>query len=451
MKVKNVFLMLLLALPVSMNFSACSDDTVLSSVISDAEESSSDESSILSFTINSSSVGSVHYETRSVYDSGVQHAEETKIVTLNVYLFEQSSSATAHTDDDYVFYKSYSLTEETSSTSPTVDETFYSSSTSTEGQLTITKEMLGKYVKVVLIANDTPAGVTLTAGTTTLSTFKENAKASVTMGSAPHADVLVGYPQGYDANGSDVDVTGFPMSATATEATTDGSTGNDYVCLGIMGVEMEATLVRTMARIDVFNWMPNLTITDLYVSQTPNASYLFAQDDCTPPATTNKSKTTSYISIYPMLEYCSESSNFAFTPVSYVTTSDDTDEDTAAASNTLWHALYMYEQAVSSSSTYIPTITISYEIDLTGDSSTSSVRTGTVSIPFAITDTSGKVNYVDVERNHYYVVQLGEGNRVTGDAIAASITVADWYNDSGDDSTELVINTYLGTGDTLSN
>ena len=316
-------------------------------------------SSKIVYTISKSSTGSI------VTGDGTQTSEECALKSLNVYLFQLSGDAdeSSATDADYVFYGSYPFTSGSSET----ESTFVDDGTGgSECYIGITEDMVGLTLRSLVVANDTPT-TTLTTGTTTLEDFLSSlATASVTDGC--HADVLVGNPSSDSA-------TGYPMTGEAVT-----SDDVSYVTLSVSNVELDVTLVRNVARIDLVNDYPGLTITDVTLTNTPNQSYLFAQSEVSEPSGSE------YVTIYPLEEYCDES-DLTYTSWAY---SDDDDAD-----NTQDRVLYLYEQ--SSSETSCPTVTVSFS---TSDGS------GTVSVPFQ--DSDG--NYVSVERNHLYTIQFGEGS-----------------------------------------
>lgn len=392
---------------------ACGSETSLvgeeSSTDATISVSESNSNSYIRVTINSSSASSITV-TRATRET--QTTEEKSIENLYVYLFELSDDATDYSDDSFVYYNVYPFTV---ADDADADETEYiidDGNGNMTGAIEITDEMLNKVVKVVVLANDQPA-TELTAGSSTLGDFKQElATASVSDGD--NVDVLVGNPE--DA------ATGYPMSATAYvdnyadvgyNADTDAG---EWAELTLLGVDMSADLTRNVARLDVFNYIPNLSITNVYVTNTANQSFLFPQYDDEGDVDYSSPTGASFIQLNAYTGYTTDGT---FKTFSYITPDEDT-EDAARELNTLEHVLYLYEQEVTDESTS-PIVVIEYSIDLT-----TTTQWGYVKVPFFTTSDDGTDGeYVDVIRNHCYSIKIGDGEKVTGD-VEAKLVVSDW-------------------------
>lgn len=322
---------------------------------------------------------------------------EWAVKTLNVYLFEKSGSQ--GDDTDYKLFKQTNL-----DLSSSEDVTDNSNGTYSYNE-PITADMIGKTMKVVLVANDEPAGVTPnTDGTsgTGLNDFKAKlANADVSEGSS--ADVLVG--------GTGDVATGFPMSYIAEEDIT----------MTPMGASVSATLTRTVARLDIFNYTPNLTITGVSLLKAVNKSYLLPQAAFADP------DDASYVTINATQEWQTAfKSGKGFVQP---TKQDDNQqepwtptEDDYKKVNTLKHVLYMYEQAnAASDDSKVATVKIEYTLKM-GDGSTPK---GTLEV--ALSGIEGK----KINRNTLYTIKLGNGKEVK-DEIKASVVVEDWVTDGND-------------------
>ena len=343
-----------------------------------AQEEEVTTSPLITVTINNAAKNTVTYSR-----SEIQTSDEKEIIgTPNFYIFMKGSDGT------YYYHSSPTFEADED------DAAIYSYS--------VDLDLIGETIQLLLLANDTPT-ITLTKGETTLYTFKKSlATASVSTGD--NVDVLVGgFP-------SSDETTGFPMSTTAyytyTLAGTDYET--EEVPITTDGVELEATLVRTMARVDVINYATNLTVTDVYIYNTPNKSFLFKQDTLAEPTTSDDSD-FEYVTLKALSPYYDDLEAFT-TDNEYASTDEDTDI------TTMEQVLYMYEQSYSD--TY-PIVFITYDIDNTDNS-------GTVGVAF---------KEINVNRNYLYTIRLGKDDdddsedptTITFDAkVAFSISVEDW-------------------------
>ena len=393
---------------------ACGSETSLvgeeSSTDATVSVSESNSNSYIRVTINSSSASSITV-TRATRET--QTTEEKSIENLYIYLFELSDDATDYSDDSFVYYNVYPFTPTDDSDADETEYIIDDGSGNMTGAIEITSEMLDKVVKVVVLANDQPK-TELTAGSSTLEDFKQElATASVSDGD--NVDALVGNPENEEA-------TGYPMSATAyvdnysnVSYNVDSDAG-EWAELTLLGVDMTADLTRNVARLDVFNYIPNLSITNVYVTNAANQSFLFPQYDEDGDLDYSSPDDASFIQLNAYTGYTTDGT---FDTFSYTTPDEDT-EDAARELNTLEHVLYLYEQEVTDESTS-PIVFIEYSVDLT-----TTTKPGYVKVPFFTTPDDGTDGeYVDVIRNHCYTIQIGDGENVTGD-VEAKLVVSDW-------------------------
>ena len=342
-----------------------------------------------------------------------QTENEKALVSLNVYLFTLDSSVDEDeaTDGDYIFYDSYPFTTDEDSAD---DSTQLLSDTGT-GTYTCTidvTDLVNETVKIALIGNDTPA--TAPTADTTLSEFK-TVVYSVTASDAQHVDVLVGYPED--------DATGYPMSAMAVD-----SSDNEAVTLTSIGTNVEAELVRTMARVDVFNFVPNLSVTGVYVMNTPNSAYIFEQDS---PASPDGAE---FISLYAYSTYYETNTTGESTFIvqdyddSFVDDldegyTDDEYEEARKDANTRPYVLYLNEQSVTSKDTS-PVIAISYTIEEYNGGAE-----GLVYVYFQNSDTE---EYLNVRRNTLYLIQIGDGNSIESNVLTIQLEITGWEQETGE-------------------
>lgn len=350
---------------------------------------------------------------RSVSESDIQHEEEAYIEDLYIYMFKYDS-----TSEDYLYYDVYHFRQDVTDDDDTDSDVslltddgdaYYSCS------IPISTDMYEWQVKLLMIANDEPATAP-TSETTTIDEFRESL-ASATVATGDYCDVLVGNPESCSLTaGDDETVTGeFPMSATAIVVEADGAdAGDEAFELSILGASVTAELERTMARVDIQNTIPNLTITNVYVSNTVDASYLFPQYDEDGVETTDAPESATSITILPLESFFTDGT---FTELEFDST--DTDDD---GYNTYEHVLYLYEQTVDEDNT--PQIVVSYDVTITLSDNSTTTESGSVAVKFYDTTNS---EYVNVERNHRYTIVLGEGDEITMiESVVTAFVVDDW-------------------------
>ena len=368
-----------LAIAASLISASCSSDveTVAEeSAVKTTEDGTAIEeevttSPLITVTINNAAKNTV------TYSRAIQTDDEKAVESMQFYIFMRAD------DGEYYYYgnPTFTANEDYTYTYSIYDDVY----------------LLGETIQVLLVANDAvDVSEAEDKDVLTLDEFKE-ALATASVSTSDYVDALVG---GFPGSSSE---TGFPMTATATD-----SYGEKEFEVTITGVELDATLIRTMARIDIINYATNLTVTDVYVSNTPNKSYLFAQD--TEPTTSE------YVTLKALSAYFDELGNF--------TTDEDennfvekeaTDDDDDKYITTMKQVLYMYEQ--SCSDTY-PTVFISYELE-------NSDYAGTVGVPFSTMET--------VERNHRYIIELAKSDDTTDGANEVSFSADVSFTVSADD------------------
>lgn len=304
--------------------------------------------------------------------------EESAVNSLNVFLFKKDAG---DTDADYKYYDTYSF-----GTGQVNGELTDGGNGSKSCAIDIDKELMGATVKIALSAND-KGTMTLEKGTTTLDTFKK-ALATAVASNGDKADVLVGG----EASKS------FPMSCLVSEAKE----------LTSLGVDVEATLVRNVARLDIFNYTPNLKITAVRMENVNDKSCLFgAKGTLNVPATDlNK------IGLSPLKEF----SDKLDAGLTYQTPDQET-EESAREKNT-HRVSYLYEQAVTDEGSS-PVITIEYILSIAGEE-----QVGSVNVKFQ--KTTEPKDFVNVDRNTLYRIKLGDGKNVGAGNVKAQFEVVDW-------------------------
>ena len=352
-------------------------------------------SPLITVTINNPSSNTVTY---SRSESEIQTSDEKKVKDVKFYIFREI-------DDEFYYYGNpeFKYTADSDNSTYTYTYSIYNDI-----------YLLGETIQVLLVANDSvnlsDTENKIIKDETSLDEFKK-ALASASVSSGDNVDVLVGdFPSGSS-------VTGFPMSATATVTDSDDDDEDESAFeVTLDGVELEATLVRTMARVDIRNYVTNLTITDVNVGNTPNKSFLFAQGDETyDEPTTSDDSSFEYVTLKALSAYYNSLEAFIITNTSFVST------DATYGYTTLQQVLYMYEQ--SCTGTY-PTVYISFAIDDTD-------YTGTVEVAF---------KEIDVIRNHRYIIRLGKEDgdddstttisTTTSATLTFSVEVVDWEEGS---------------------
>lgn len=332
----------------------------------------------------------------------IQDSEESAINTLNVYLFKSDTDQKQGSDDTH--YKFFSKTTFKKSGAESGKE-LTPSGQNTTCSMPIDPTLFAQYVKIVLIANDDPISPEQTKDNTTLEQFKQ-ALATAVVTANKESDVLVGG-----------DSKSFPMSVVVTDAQ----------LMTPAGADISATLVRSMARIDIFNNTPNLTITNVVLTNTNNKSYLLGGDPVNVPGDASK------ISLTPLKEY----QTLLTSGIAY----DDCKEDEEAEEEegeeeeefephvlaepsaddikkaNCHRAFYLYEQTVTDEESS-PVVTITYTVKVNDNTTLN----GSVDVLFK----KNGSEYVNVKRNNLYTIQLGDGKVLTAGKVTTQFVVDDW-------------------------
>ena len=311
--------------------------------------------------------------------------DESTINTLNVYLFKKGEG---DADTDYTFYKQYTFGD--GGENGTLGDGGSGKKTCS---IDIDPELMDATVKLALIANDKPTAPVLEAGTTTLDAFKKGALATATVEAGNKADALVGGEEKKS----------FPMSAVSGD-----------VKLTPLGATTEATLVRNVARIDVFNYTPNLTITKVSVTQANDKSYLFGGES----EALNVPSGQAPLNLEPLKEFADRLSSDG---LAFVTPEgeEEHEEDDYRAVNS-YRMFYLYEQSVTDGDTS-PMLTIEYMVELTDNST----KPGSVTVMFR-TGADPEYTYKNVARNTLYTIKLGDGTVARSAVIKHKLVVEDW-------------------------
>lgn len=274
--------------------------------------------------------------------------------------------------------------------------------------------MRGKYLKVLLVANEgTELGTANVDGAsgTTLATFKTlTANAALDDSGSQSADKISGgaYTSEDDLTGGAY--TGLVMSGTAVKGSSE-----EINLASPASLELEATLTRIVARIDICLNKKKLTLKKAVLKTTAKQAYLF-------PQTTTAAPGNALLTAYPLLPVSkyAEQLGDGKSGIAYQEPASDTEsEEVTRDRNTLKHVFYLYEQQVNDASNCV-TVEVTYTLpDKDGVE-----QTGVLEIPFRKTTTEGKVNYVNITRNHLYTVELGDGS--LDGKVTARIVVEDW-------------------------
>ena len=183
---------------------------------------------------------------------------------------------------------------------------------------------------------------------------------------------------------------GIAMSGTAT------ADGQNQVITIVPGVKCEVKLTRIVARVDVQNNTPNMTLESAVLVGAATRGYLFAQAPLSAPVADRivlgSNATVDLTEEHPALK-----PGEVFTPKTFRKT------------------FYAYERPNTAGD--YAAVRITYRVN---DSK------GTVEVPFIRTEAGGAQTPVDIERNHLYTVVLGNGKPVTTNEVQFTFKVEDW-------------------------
>lgn len=318
-------------------------------------------------------------------------ALENEVKTMSLYIFAKNDKAAGDGDDQYTLLKKKEgITFETSGTPGT-------SGTNNSGSLSytepITADMIGRQVKMLLVANDKVDDASATVSATTLQDFKLLAATAVATDNGS-ADAVSGNI--FAANSGSA--TGLVMSAIAYSGDTEGQ--NEAVVLTPLGVDMKANFQRIVARIDLIHAIPNMTLTGVKVLKAPSKGYLFPQAAPAAPAD------ASTVTLLPTSGYDTQLS----TGITYDAVTTD--------KNTLKHVFYLYEKANGAADCV--TVEISYTLKMGNWE-----KPGKLDVKFQKSANDGS-DYVNTVRNTLYTIQMGDGSEATDVNNVTTLTVKDW-------------------------
>ena len=183
---------------------------------------------------------------------------------------------------------------------------------------------------------------------------------------------------------------GIAMSGTAT------ADGQNEVITIVPGVKCEVKLTRIVARVDVQNNTPNMTLESAVLVGAATRGYLFAQAPLSAPVADRivlgSNATVDLTEEHPALK-----PGEVFAPKTFRKT------------------FYAYERPNTAGD--YAAVRITYRVN---DSK------GTVEVPFIRAEIGGAQTPVDIERNHLYTVVLGNGKPVTTNEVQFTFKVEDW-------------------------
>lgn len=323
---------------------------------------------------------------RAARETVAAEATESKVYSLSLYIFglnTQETDAASADDENFVLLRKHEDITFTGAGEPgkTGTDTGSGSLSYTEP---ISSDLLGKQVKVLLVANDKAAGAQ--EQSTTLKEFKMM-KASGILSEGGSSDLISGNICAADAPTP----TGIPMTATASDQADQSSA--QLVTLTPLGIDMQATLERIVARVDVVQNTPNMTIHAIRMINVPARGYLFAQSRAEAPAD------ASPVSIRSNSCYDSDA-DFGY---------DN------SGNNTRKQMFYLYEQNNSAQS--CTTLRIWYTLDMGYKQAE-----GSFDVPFK----KSTSEYVPTSRNTLYTVILGDGKEASDVNNIAVVKVNDW-------------------------
>ena len=183
---------------------------------------------------------------------------------------------------------------------------------------------------------------------------------------------------------------GIAMSGTAT------ADGQNEVITIVPGVKCEVKLTRIVARVDVQNNTPNMTLESAVLVGAATRGYLFAQAPLSAPVA-DRIVLGSNATVDLTEDHPARKPGEVFAPKTFRKT------------------FYAYERPNTAGD--YAAVRITYRVN---DSK------GTVEVPFIRTEAGGAQTPVDIERNHLYTVVLGNGKPVTTNEVQFTFKVEDW-------------------------
>ena len=325
------------------------------------DEELSDQKSIpITFTVSTpGNEGVVYASTRAMTHDAAEYA--IKQMTLMVYDATNSASPT--------FLRKHDMTQDIS----LYDNGNGSYSFTLEAPIS---DMNAKR-KFVFVVND-DAGVASTEVGSTEDDLHTKTTASIELADGATADQLATADRG------------IAMSGTATS---DGVTEELTIT---PGMKCSVKLTRIVARIDLQNNTPNMTLESAVLVGASKKGYLFPQTTVSTP-TEERLQLGSHTGVDITVPHPSLSQGQAFAP------------------KTFNKVFYAYERPNTTDD--YAAVRITYRVN---------ESEGTIEVPF-IRTTGGSVKTpIDIERNHLYTIILGNGQPVETNPVEYSIRVEDW-------------------------
>ena len=342
--------------------------------------------------------------------AALHEVQEWTVKKLGVYIF-MAQSAGAKDNAYFLVQKTEGITfgtEETEGPKGTdLGNGEYSYTEPLEGY------MIGKFLKVLLVANEgMELGTANADGTsgTTLQEFKALTAGAVLEDSeGQSADKISGGAYTSEADLTGDTYTGIVMSGTAMKGTAE-----EIHLASPASLELEALLTRNVARIDICLNKKKLTLKKAVLKTTAKQAYLFPQATTAAP---DNDLLTDY-PLLPVLKYA-ELLGDGKLGITYQNPATDTEaEEVTRDRNTLKHVFYLYEQV--NDDLNCATVEVTYTLpDADGVE-----QTGVLEIPFRKTTVEDNGAYVNTTRNHLYTVELGDGS--LDGKVTARIVVQDW-------------------------
>lgn len=342
--------------------------------------------------------------------AALHEVQEWTVKKLGVYIFMASTESAG--DADYRLVKKKEGITFGAAGTPGVSGTAMGNGEYSYTEM-LEKYMLGKYLKVLLVANEgTELGTVDADGTagTTLETFKTlTAGAVLDNSEGQSADKISG-----GAYTSETDLTGGTYTGIVMSGTAMKGSSEEIHLASAASLELEAQLTRNVARIDICLNKKGLTLKKAVLKTTAKKAYIF-------PQSTTAAPDNALLTAYPLLPVSkyAELLGDGKPGIAYQEPASDTEaEEVTRDRNTLKHVFYLYEQVNDNSSC------AAVEVTYTLANADGVEQTGVLEIPFRKTTTEDKGDYVHTTRNHLYTVELGDGS-LDGN-VNARLVVQDW-------------------------
>ena len=370
-------------------FTACSNDD--GNILEDDGALNEEKAGKITLRIHGPSHDAITIPDMVARAAEIQTDEEKGIFSLQALIFKLNEGGDTSTNTDWTFAKSYYFDAgQDWGIDKTLNFTDYQQITlddeshinkagngDCEAVLVIPDELHGKKIKVLLIANSKEEK-SLTENSNYDDMLKETATSEGGKGmTALHKDKY------------------FLMTAIAD------CNGDSAPVMSHWGIEMSASLIRLVARIDVENNTPGMTITSMTLRNSASKSYLIARQQLDVPENAS------------MLKY--EAIN---TPAY--------SEEEAARTKTAFYAFESYadvkshyNSGVTQGKDDVISVDVKYELRYEGQEY---VSKGEINIPFV--DETGK--FVDLKRNHRYKIVFGDGTPIVNGKLSATFVTAEW-------------------------